>query len=399
MQNCSESQADHMPKIGSAEILESISDAFYAVDRDWRFTYLNRKAEEWWRRSRASLIGKVYWDEFPQAVGSEPYKAHLTAAEKREVVRLEALSPILGHWVDISIYPTADGGLSVYFRDITEKKRSEELLRQSEARYRTLFDAIDAGFCVVEVLFDGERPVDYRFLETNPAFEAQTGLRNAVGRTARELVPDLEEHWFETYGRVARTGEAERFEKGSVPMNRWFDVHALRIGAPEERRVAILFNDISERRRSELALVESEQRFRLMADAVPQIIWITDGDGRTEFFNKQWSAYTGMPYEPSTAAQVAANHVHPEDGAATMVAFETARVTGKPFAVEHRIRRNCSVVRSLHRHPRPALGRGATARVERHAGAARRRAYRRAEHVCDHFRDDGRDGHGVRPQL
>ncbi|HEX8532609.1 MAG TPA: PAS domain-containing protein, partial [Allosphingosinicella sp.] len=102
------------------DILESVSDAFYAVDRDWRFTYLNRKAEEWWGRRREELLGKVYWEEFPVAVGSEPYQAHLRAAETREVVRLEAMSPILGKWVDISIYPTGDGGLSVYFRDISE---------------------------------------------------------------------------------------------------------------------------------------------------------------------------------------------------------------------------------------------------------------------------------------
>ena len=63
----------------SAEILESLSDAFYAVDAQWRFTYVNRRAEQWWGRDRTELIGKVYWDEFPEAVGSIPYQAHLAA--------------------------------------------------------------------------------------------------------------------------------------------------------------------------------------------------------------------------------------------------------------------------------------------------------------------------------
>ncbi len=93
-----------------------------------------------------------------------------------------------------------------------------------------------------------------------------------------------------------------------------------------------------ERARAEAALRESEQRFRLMADAVPQIVWITDPEGHNEFFNKQWFLYTGAPYEPTTAAEVATSFVHPDDGPATMAAFTQARATGTPFRVEHRIR-------------------------------------------------------------
>ena len=96
--------------------------------------------------------------------------------------------------------------------------------------------------------------------------------------------------------------------------------------------------DAVERARAEAALRDSEARFRLTADAVPQIVWITDAQGRTEFFNRQWTRYTGAPFEPSTASQVAAAFVHPDDQAPTMVAFDTARRTGQVFEVEHRIR-------------------------------------------------------------
>ena len=112
----------------TTEILESISDAFYAVDNEWRFTYVNRKAEELWGRRREDLIGKRFEDEFPQAVPSETYEAHLVAARERRVVHLEALSPVLHHWVEVSIYP-GEAGLSVYFRDISERKRAEAKLR------------------------------------------------------------------------------------------------------------------------------------------------------------------------------------------------------------------------------------------------------------------------------
>ena len=122
-------------------------------------------------------------------------------------------------------------------------------LRDSEARYRTLFESIDVGFCIVELRFDeAGTPTDYRFVEVNPAFERQTGLKDAAGRWMRDLAPGHEQHWFDIYGQVALTGEAAHFENKADVFGRWFDVRALRVGDPADHRVAILFNDISDRK-------------------------------------------------------------------------------------------------------------------------------------------------------
>ena len=120
----------------TADILESISDAFYAVDEQWRFTYVNGKAEDFWGRSREDLLSKNIWEEFPQAVGSESYRQILRAMEEGVTTEFETISPVLGAWVAGRAYPSR-GGLSVYFQDVTERKRAEEEIRQSEERYRS----------------------------------------------------------------------------------------------------------------------------------------------------------------------------------------------------------------------------------------------------------------------
>ncbi len=152
-----------------------------------------------------------------------------------------------------------------------ERARAEEELRDSEERYRTLFTSIDEGFCLIEMLYDDKgAPNDWRFLEVNPAFETQNGLKQATGKTVRELTPDIEARWFEIYGTVAATGEAIRLVEHSEALNRWFDLYAFRVGDQSERKVAVLFNDITPRKASEIErekMLEREQELRREAEA------------------------------------------------------------------------------------------------------------------------------------
>lgn len=130
----------------------------------------------------------------------------------------------------------------------------------SEEKYRALFDAIDQGFCIIEVLFDAEdRPTDYRFVEVNAAFEAQTDLEDAVGERMRVLRPEHEEHWFEAYGEIARTGRPKRFQAEAAALGRWYDVYAFPVGDPDARRLGVLFSDVTERRRREDELREAKR--------------------------------------------------------------------------------------------------------------------------------------------
>jgi PAS domain S-box-containing protein len=107
------------------DVLESIGDAFFAVDRERRFTYVNRRAERLWGRSRSELLGRNIWEEFPQEAGSEFYREVERAAKEGVTTEFETISPVLGAWIAGRAYPSGTG-LSVYFQDVTERKRNEE---------------------------------------------------------------------------------------------------------------------------------------------------------------------------------------------------------------------------------------------------------------------------------
>ena len=139
--------------------------------------------------------------------------------------------------------------------DAVERARAEAALRASEAKYRTLFDSIDEGFCLIEMLHDDAgASTDYRVLEVNRVFERQTGLKDATGRLGSELMPTAEPYWLETYDRVVRTGESQRFENYHEATARWYLVYASRVGGADSRQVAIVFDDVTERKRREAHL-------------------------------------------------------------------------------------------------------------------------------------------------
>lgn len=201
----------------------------------------------------------------------------VTAHSDRDTVKRASASGVLGY----VLKPFDELNLAIQLEVALYKHQADKALRDSEARYRTLFNSIDEGFCILQMLFDQEQmPIDYRFVEINPAFEQQTGLQRALGRTVRELVPGIESFWFDVYGKVAVTGQPIRFVDYAESMDRWFDVYAFRIGEPDEHTVAVLFTDITKRKRTEEAMRASEDRFAKAFTASPDGLVISrESDG------------------------------------------------------------------------------------------------------------------------
>lgn len=155
-------------------------------------------------------------------------------------------------WVRITS-SLAQGTAETYrisvIEDITERMKAEEARRESEERYRQWFTTMQEGSALHEIICDATgKPVDYRFLEVNPAFEALTSLsrEDIIGKTVREVMPETEDYWIDIYGQVALSGEATRFEQYSSALARWYEVVAF---SPRHRQFAVLFSDITARKK------------------------------------------------------------------------------------------------------------------------------------------------------
>ncbi|PBQ12172.1 hybrid sensor histidine kinase/response regulator [Pseudomonas congelans] len=234
--------------------------------------------------------------------------------------------------------------------DMSQMRKAETALRQSEERSRAMLETIEAAFAIIQVKFDADdSPVDYRFIEANPAFERQAGV-DLRGKWVTEFAPDLERFWFEAYGHVAKTGEPANFENYAKAFERWFEVKAVRVGEPADRQIAVIFSDVTARRDAEERLRTSEAVARENIDRVQLALaagaiigtwhWDLPTDRFTvdEAFAKAFGLDAALGREGLSLEQVIAT-VHPEDKQGLIHAINAVITNGRVYAHQYRVRR------------------------------------------------------------
>lgn len=247
--------------------------------------------------------------------------------------------------VEVSSGPITWNGsraAQILLRDVSVRKQTELALRESEERYRTLFESIDEGFCVIDVgLGDEGKPHTYRYVEANPAFERQMGVHGIVGKTAGQLPGELDQSWIGLCGRVAATGEPERSVRPAHPSSdRWLNIYAFPCAAPERHRIAVLFTDITAEKRVQDELQVSNERLKLAIEGSGDGAWDWDITNHTYVCSQRLQdIFECDADQPFSCAEDWEACVHPEDVAGVRKTLQ-ACLKGETaaYAAEYRVR-------------------------------------------------------------
>ena len=307
-------------------IAQSSSDAIFAKDEQGRYLLVNDAAARYVGRPASALLGQDDGAAFPAEQATlirgidrrvlasgrvETNEEHLDTAQGRRVF-LATKGPLR----DAQGHIRGTFGIS---RDITERTQAKQRLIESEARYRSLFENMNTGFVLFELVQDGQgRPVDLVILAANRHLADVTGLDlvKVMGQRLTQVLPGIEDDeadWIGTYGRVALTGESRQFEQGSERLGTFFSVSAFRAG---EGLCAVTFLDISGRRATEMALHDSEERLRLALAAASQGLYDLNLETGETTVSPEYAVMLG--HDPADFRETLASwreRLHPEDQA------------------------------------------------------------------------------------
>jgi PAS domain-containing protein len=219
---------------------------------------------------------------------------------------------------------------------------NDQLAQSAEEKYRLLFNLIDQGFYIIDVIFDeNDRPVDLYYVESNHAAAKMLGI-DFTGKRLREINPNYEKYWFEIFGNVAMTGQSVRMEQYAEPDKKWYNFYIFKIGDEKSRRIGNIFLDITESKRAEETLKESERLFRTLfentEDGFVLVQPIFDESGHSDNYrmitvNQTWAKQTGLKAEDFIGKTIKDTGFFTTSGCASLYLLTDILLTGIPVAV------------------------------------------------------------------
>lgn len=306
------------PPIDSRTILESMGDAFYALDAEWQVVYANQRALTFWGKSGGEVVGHILWDALPQLRGTQNESMLRLAAAERRTVNLESLSPVTGAWVQVTIAPY-DNGIGVYWRDITERKLTEQALRANEEHLRLAQEAAAVGIWDWNLAADRIHwsPQMFRQLGREPFAASAAELHGAWADRLHPDDRDIAQANIHAYSRQVKPFAQEYRIVDLNGDTRWIlscgNVLPDDSGAPY--RMLGVNIDVTDRKRAEealeqrvqerthalqetlAALQESRARYGAIFDHAPIDLMfmcvLPDGRLQCEDVNRAWTRHTG----------------------------------------------------------------------------------------------------------
>jgi PAS domain S-box-containing protein len=286
------------------EILGSISDAFYAVDKNWRFTYFNKEAENLLLKSADDVLGKNIWELFPTSVDTPIRKIYYRVARTKKKESFEYHFPGDGRWYEINAYPS-QGGISAYFKNIDERKLAAEKIEKAHQEKINILESIGDAFFNV----NNDWIVTYWNKETEKLLGRKR--ETILGKNLWAEYPDVvETGFYSKYYKAMESQENLTFEEFYPALNMWIDVAVY----PSQTGLSVYFKDITQRKETEIHLLQSNDRFEKITEATNDAIWDWNIKENTLYWGAGFKKLFGYQVEKITPTLESwTDHIHPED--------------------------------------------------------------------------------------